>query len=354
MSDQIEQSPVTTNKRVAMFPKNCWYVAARSREVGRELLSRKILGEDVVLYRCESGRPVAVSGICPHRQFPLGKGTLFGDELECRYHGITFGPDGECVRIPTQDAIPASCRLNSYPLVERWEWIWIWVGDPSAADTDLIPDMDALHLGVEDWKAMDNGTVNIQARIQLYVDNLMDLSHVYALHFPAGLTREIPPPQVNSENRNGRWVVTTETPVPSDEFTKLLFPDCGDMVYTKFTAEYVTPGLINAVISTYRINADFTPGEELGTLVFPHALTPETATSTFLFVAETRNFLRDVTDIEPALVESNRRILMEDKEALELIEANTEDEIEYRTSVRADTGALRVKKHIDDLIAMER
>ena len=353
MNNRTETPSSRLEKPVAMFPKNHWYVAARSKEVGRELLARKILGKDLVLYRCESGEPVALSGLCPHRQFPLGKGTLFGDELECRYHGITFGPSGECLRIPTQESIPASCRLTNYPLVEKWEWLWIWVGEPELADSTAIPDMNDLRLGEEGWRAMDNGTFRFESRIQLSIDNLMDLSHVYALHFPAGLMRDIPPPKVHSELHNNRWTVTTETPVPADEFTKTLFPDCGDVVYSKFSSEFVSPGLVKAVISAHRMNADFTPGEELGTLIFPHALTPETATSTFLFMAETRNFSIHDTSIEPALLESNMRILHEDMEALELIESHTSAEIEYITSVRADAGALRVKKVIDEMIAAE-
>ena len=40
--------------------RNCWYVAARSGEVGRELMHRRLLGVDVAMYRTLAGEPVAV------------------------------------------------------------------------------------------------------------------------------------------------------------------------------------------------------------------------------------------------------------------------------------------------------
>ena len=42
------------------YPLNCWYVAATSDEVGRKLLGRRLLGEDVLLYRQEAGPVVAL------------------------------------------------------------------------------------------------------------------------------------------------------------------------------------------------------------------------------------------------------------------------------------------------------
>ena len=42
-----------------MFPRNSWYVAAPAHELGRTLLKRTIADEQLILYRTESGKPVA-------------------------------------------------------------------------------------------------------------------------------------------------------------------------------------------------------------------------------------------------------------------------------------------------------
>jgi vanillate O-demethylase monooxygenase subunit len=76
------------------YPRRQLWMAAWSKEVGRSVLGRTILGEKVVLYRTESGEAVCMSGICPHRMYPLEKGRLVGDSLQCGYHGITFDASG--------------------------------------------------------------------------------------------------------------------------------------------------------------------------------------------------------------------------------------------------------------------
>ncbi|MGB1563386.1 MAG: Rieske 2Fe-2S domain-containing protein [Sinimarinibacterium flocculans] len=349
-------SQSSRQKDPPMYPRNHWYVAAWSRELVQDkVFARRIFDQELVLYRRRSGEPVVQSGLCPHRRMPLALGTLFGEELECRYHGITFDADGRCVRIPTQDTIPPTCRLDTYPAVERGPWIWVWPGDPAQADPALIPDTRSLGLGHPQWRAMDNGTYLIEARQQLYVDNLMDLSHVYALHFPPGLSRNLQLPRIQYEERGERKVVTTATLLPADEFTRLLFPQAGPAVFSVFDAEYIAPGLINAVIAVHQPNPAMDgPGAALGTLVFPHALTPKSATATHLFMAEARNFRIDDADLDAPMRESNLRILTEDKAALEAIEAHLGSELRYRMSVAADSGALRVRRHIDALIAAEQ
>jgi phenylpropionate dioxygenase-like ring-hydroxylating dioxygenase large terminal subunit len=116
--------------------RNQWYIAAWSVEVTRKPMERWLLNEPVVFYRAEGGEPVAVSGRCPHRGFPLGKSRVIGEDVQCSYHGLIFRPDGSCT---SQNAIPVACRIKSYSIVEKWKWIWIWMGDTAKADHSLIP-----------------------------------------------------------------------------------------------------------------------------------------------------------------------------------------------------------------------
>ena len=51
-----------------MFLRDQWYVGAWSDEVGRVPLGRTILGEDIVFYRTEVGKPVALANHCAHRR----------------------------------------------------------------------------------------------------------------------------------------------------------------------------------------------------------------------------------------------------------------------------------------------
>ena len=134
-----------------MFLRNCWYVAAWSREVGQEPLGRTLLNEPVVLYRTEDGVPAALEDRCCHRALPLSLGTVEGGNLRCAYHGLLFGRDGVCVEVPGQTRMPPGSAVRSYPLVERAGWIWIWMGD-EAPDDSLLPDW--WWMDHPDWKTV--------------------------------------------------------------------------------------------------------------------------------------------------------------------------------------------------------
>jgi phenylpropionate dioxygenase-like ring-hydroxylating dioxygenase large terminal subunit len=83
-----------------MFLRNSWYAAAWASEVQDNLLSRRIVGEPILLYRLSNGAPVALIDRCPHRFAPLSKGCKVGDHIRCGYHGLTFDAAGRCVANP--------------------------------------------------------------------------------------------------------------------------------------------------------------------------------------------------------------------------------------------------------------
>jgi len=162
-----------------MFLRDFWYVAATAEELSRQLLPRLILGEPVVMYRTEAGLPVAMLDMCPHRSLPLSMGELTGDGIRCGYHGLEFEPGGRCVRIPAQPHIPATWRVKTFPLVEKWRWVWIWMGDPSRADPSTIPN---LYWNDDPKWIYTGGHFAIKCHYQLLVDNLLDLSHEAYVH----------------------------------------------------------------------------------------------------------------------------------------------------------------------------
>ena len=129
-----------------MFLKNCWYVAALDHElIDGKLLSRRVLGEHVLLYQGESGKVVAMNDRCPHRGALLSRGRLEGDAVRCMYHGIKYDGAGKCVQIPGQDMIPPKLRVRTYPVEQRSHFVWVWMGDPAKADPALIVDLPYLH-----------------------------------------------------------------------------------------------------------------------------------------------------------------------------------------------------------------
>jgi phenylpropionate dioxygenase-like ring-hydroxylating dioxygenase large terminal subunit len=162
-----------------MFLRNFWYAAAFPEDVGRQLLARTFLNENVVLFRLTDGTPAALEDRCAHRRLPLSMGRLTGDTIECAYHGLVYDRTGTCIKIPGEKRAPGGPHVRRFPLVERHRYLWIWMGDPALADEALIPDYS--RIADPGW-----GTTRIQLHLAcnylLTVDNLLDLSHLPYVH----------------------------------------------------------------------------------------------------------------------------------------------------------------------------
>ncbi|HUI59850.1 MAG TPA: Rieske 2Fe-2S domain-containing protein, partial [Steroidobacteraceae bacterium] len=92
------------------FLRNTWYVAAWADEVkAGSLFHRRILGQDVLIYRAADGEPVAIADRCPHRFAPLHLGKLCGEVVQCPYHGLQFDRSGACISNP-HGPVPGAAR----------------------------------------------------------------------------------------------------------------------------------------------------------------------------------------------------------------------------------------------------
>ena len=193
-----------------MFLKNCWYVAGWSVDYAHTLKAETFLGENIVIYRAEDGKPVALEDACPHRKLPLSKGKLIGDTVECGYHGLTFDCSGACVSAPTQrDQIPRRAVVKTYPTLDRYRLLWIWMGDPEIADPDLIFPVE--NFENPNWGYTDGGVLEVDCNYLWVCDNLLDPSHVAWVHVTsfAGAGTDDEPLDVKKTDQGvvvSRWI----------------------------------------------------------------------------------------------------------------------------------------------------
>ncbi len=339
-----------------VFVRNAWYVAALSREIGDDLLERRILGETIVLYRSEAGEPVALSGLCPHRRMPLAMGRRRGDAIECGYHGITFDAGGHCIRVPSQSRPSEQLRLRRYPVAERWQWVWIWTGDPELADPALIPDHAAMGLR-DDWEATPVERYPVPARYPLLIENLLDLSHISFLH-GSYIEDEAwfeTPVKLTGDAAAGHVASRHAPDSARSAFHTWMFPDAPERVEQDLRTVFLGPALIYSGPVVSEAPREGRNGRYLGTMYAIHALTPETPHSTHYFSTTTRDFRQGDAAMTEELHAMDIAVRMQDIVALGAIEQHLQSDAELppEVSVPADTPALHVRRIVETMIARE-
>ncbi|MGE0630681.1 MAG: Rieske 2Fe-2S domain-containing protein [Hyphomicrobiaceae bacterium] len=336
-----------------MFLKNCWYVAAWADELpGESVLVRRLLDQNVLLYRTSKGKPVAILDRCPHRLVPLSAGTRTADAIQCGYHGMTFAPDGRCVHIPGQAEIPSGANATAFPIEERYGLAWIWMGDAALAEPDMIPDLP--WLTSPGW-AVSPGYTHIAGDYRLITDNLLDLSHETYIHQGTIGNEEAEtiadyPVRVTARDNvvRAHRDMTDITPPP---FFKLL-TGSEERIDRWQTAIWTAPGINMTDVGARPVGR---PEEETLVSRVLHLLTPETERSTHYFWSHNRNFRRDDADLTLTIVEAHRRTFDEDKEMVELQQRELESTHQSvpRFALRVDDAPLRARRMLSSLIRKE-
>ena len=91
------------------FPRG-WFIVAESKELDAGPMAVRFFGQDLALYRGESGRPVMLDAYCAHMGTHLTASTsamivkngeqIEGDSIRCPYHGWTYKLDGRLAGVP--------------------------------------------------------------------------------------------------------------------------------------------------------------------------------------------------------------------------------------------------------------
>jgi len=342
----------------ANFLVNCWYVAAWDHElIDGRLLERTILGQQVLIYKGDSGRAVALDNRCCHRGAKLSKGRLEGDCVRCMYHGLKFDPTGKCVQIPGQDAVPAKLGVRSYPVVERDHIVWIWPGDPGKADPSKI--IDIAYLRDPAWRGVPD-YMHYDADYRLIVDNLSDFAHLAFVHAKtlggseeyAFKTKPVAVERLENGFRVERWHMNASPP----PFHRKVTRDDAPIDRRNIGLMYV-PGI-------FFLESMFAPagsGAEKGNLAGAKQyrncqfFTPETARSTHFFW----NYLHDYDLGNPTIAVSLHDSMvdgfLEDKAIIEGQQKVLDADPEFQMHpIASDAALAHFRRTLERMIEAER
>lgn len=156
-----------------------WYTVAASKEVrAGKVLPVKYFGEELILYRTESGEAHLTGAYCPHMGAHLAKGTVQGEHLQCPFHGFQFGGDGRCVRAYGK-SVPRKAKLDTWPIREHNGYIFAWYHPNRTAPEWEIP---VLPGPAEGWSEFRTRAIEVSSHPQETSENSVDVGHFVQLH----------------------------------------------------------------------------------------------------------------------------------------------------------------------------
>ena len=140
----------------------------------------RLLGENYVVFRGESGKVGFFAELCPHRNASLLLARSEGDSLRCIFHGWKFSAEGKTVEVPTQptdhDEFCKRVPLEHFPTHEAGDVIWVWLGSgkPSPLPDFLFMRLEGEHVAPA-HSILDFNWIAA-------VEGLVDSAHVSILH----------------------------------------------------------------------------------------------------------------------------------------------------------------------------
>ncbi|MEE1925705.1 Rieske 2Fe-2S domain-containing protein [Pseudomonas sp. 148P] len=278
-----------------------WHPVAFSAEVTDKPHAVILLDEPVVLYRTGE-RINAARDICSHRGAPLSKGWVQGDNIICPYHGLHFGTNGRCTRIPSEPNanLTERHRIQIYQAREEYGLVWVLMAGDSAPFAEMPTWHDS------SFQRILPPAIDIAASAGRQVEGFIDVAHFAWIHHEAFAERDNPVvPTYKAEVTP--YGVHAEYVSNVSNFPKALqhrAPD--DFLWTR-TFDVFAP-------FTARLSVDFpSPGERL---VILNAASPISARKTRMFCAITRNFDQDLPLAD--VYAFNQQVFEEDRDIVEL------------------------------------
>jgi len=164
-----------------MPPKTgTWWPVLATPELGKKPLAVTRFGERLVFWR-NGADVVCMADQCPHRGAALSLGHVnqASGSIACPFHGLEFGSDGRCIKVPVEHEydIPADFGVNTFPVSEADGFIWVWRGPLPAGNLPAVP----VHPDTVDMNyGGANGVWN--AHYTRCIENVCDFSHLPFVH----------------------------------------------------------------------------------------------------------------------------------------------------------------------------
>jgi 5,5'-dehydrodivanillate O-demethylase len=157
-----------------------WHPVAAVAELSdRSTLKVRLLAEDLVLYRDQSGTLGLLAELCPHRRCSLVYGAVETTGLRCAYHGWLYDHEGSCLEQPSESAhsvFKDRIKTPAYPVREMGGLFWAYMGP---GEPPLLPKHDYF---VQPNTLREIGITTLPVNWLQIMENSLDPIHSEWLH----------------------------------------------------------------------------------------------------------------------------------------------------------------------------
>ena len=156
-----------------------WHPIAFINELKKRPLRRRLLGEDLVVFRDDRGRLGVLALRCSHRGTSLEFGHLEDGGLRCCYHGWLYDVGGKILEMPGEPAdstFSQRLRHPAYQVQELGGVIFAYLGPEPAP---LLPRYDVL---VRDDGVRARRARTVNCNFFQMIENSVDQNHLKWLH----------------------------------------------------------------------------------------------------------------------------------------------------------------------------
>ncbi len=172
-----ESPPLAELRPRRPYPDGWFAVAFADELPSGQVLRRRFMGEDLVVYRTRGGVLRAVEPYCPHLGAHLGHGgRVEGEDIVCPFHRFAFDPSGACVRTGYGTRPPVA-RLVQHDVRELNGAILVWHHSAGAA-----PSWEVAPQSMEGFPASFRQVSALVDHPQDIVENAVDIGHIGPIH----------------------------------------------------------------------------------------------------------------------------------------------------------------------------
>lgn len=184
----MRTTPTTKHYSHTGFARG-WFVISFSNELAaKDVKPIRYFGQDLVLFRTESGAAKVLDAHCSHLGAHLGHGgVVTGETVRCPFHFWKFKGDGTCSEVPYAKKIPPKSKMACWPVCEKNGVIFVWHDRDKGPPEWEVPDIEGARDGAGDgasdaWTPWNHGIIQIKTHPHAIAENVADSGHFIPVH----------------------------------------------------------------------------------------------------------------------------------------------------------------------------